>query len=289
MSISKKKYTNIAGWISMGVNLLLFGLKFWIGIITGSIALMADAWHTISDSISSIILLVGNFYANKPADEDHPFGHGRAELITAMIIGFLLAIISLNFVVESIKTLMHRESVNFGMLAIIVTSISIVLKEILARYAFWVANKVNSNAVKADAWHHRSDAISSLIILIGIVLGNYFWWIDGVLGILVALFIFHASYSILSEAINPLLGEIPDPELIKSIQNICHDQIASDSNAHHFHIHRYGDHTELTFHIKLPGELTLDQAHHFASETEKKIFEKYKIEATIHMEPSPAK
>ena len=273
----------------MSVNLLLFVLKFWVGIITGSIALMADAWHTVSDSISSIILLVGNFYANKPPDEDHPFGHGRAELITTMIIGVLLAIISFNFMIESIRTLMHKESVNFGMLAIIVTSISILLKEILARYAFWVANKVNSNAVKADAWHHRSDAISSLIILIGIVLGNYFWWIDGVLGILVALFIFHASYSILSEAINPLLGEIPDPELVQSIQNICHDQIASDSSAHHFHIHRYGDHTELTFHIKLPGEYNLDQAHHFASEIEKKIFEKYRIQATIHMEPLPAK
>ncbi len=271
----------------MGLNVLLFGLKFWIGLVTGSIALIADAWHTLSDSISSAILLIGNKYYYKPPDKDHPFGHGRAELITAIIIGVLLAIISFNFFIESIKTLYHRESVLFGNPAIIITSISIILKELMARYAFWVFKKVGSNAIKADGWHHRSDALSSLIILVGIFLNSYFWWIDGVLGIIVAFFIFYASYSILSEAINQLLGEIPDPVLVQDIQKICHDKLESITGAHHFHIHRYGDHTELTFHIKLPGEYNLDQAHNLATEIEEKIFEKHNIETTIHMEPLP--
>ena len=273
----------------MGLNVLLFGLKFWIGLVTGSIALIADAWHTLSDSISSVILLIGNKYYYKPPDKDHPFGHGRAELITAIIIGVLLAIISFNFFIESIKTLYHRESVNFGIMAIIITLISVILKELMARYAFWVFKKVGSNAIKADGWHHRSDALSSLIILVGIFLNSYFWWIDGVLGIIVALFIFYASYSILSDAINQLLGEIPDPVLVQDIQKICHDKLASISSAHHFHIHRYGDHTELTFHIKLPGEYNLDQAHHLATEIEEKILDEHNIEATIHMEPMPLK
>lgn len=273
----------------MGLNVLLFGLKFWIGLVTGSIALIADAWHTLSDSISSVILLIGNKYYYKPPDKDHPFGHGRAELITAIIIGVLLAIISFSFFIESIKTLYHRESVNFGILAIIITSISIILKELMARYAFWVFKKVGSNAIKADGWHHRSDALSSLIILVGIFLNSYFWWIDGVLGIIVALFIFYASYSILSDAINPLLGEIPDPLLVQNIQKICRDKLASITSAHHFHIHRYGDHTELTFHIKLPGEYSLDQAHNLATEIEEKILDVHKIVATIHMEPLPLK
>ncbi len=287
MLINKKRYADLEGWLSMGLNVLLFGLKFWIGLVTGSIALIADAWHTLSDSISSAILLIGNKYYYKPPDKDHPFGHGRAELITAIIIGVLLAIISFNFFIESIKTLYHRESVLFGNPAIIITSISIILKELMARYAFWVFKKVGSNAIKADGWHHRSDALSSLIILVGIFLNSYFWWIDGVLGIIVAFFIFYASYSILSEAINQLLGEIPDPVLVQDIQKICHDKLESITGAHHFHIHRYGDHTELTFHIKLPGEYNLDQAHNLATEIEEKIFEKHNIETTIHMEPLP--
>ncbi len=289
MSINKHQYANIEGWMSMGVNVLLFGLKFWVGLITGSIALIADAWHTLSDSISSIILLIGNRYYQKPPDDDHPFGHGRVELISALIIGVLLIVIAFNFLIASVNTLYERESVNFGMLAIGVTILSIILKELMARYAFWVDKKVGSNAVRADGWHHRSDALSSLIILAGIFLNGIFWWIDGALGIIVALFISYAAYSILSDTINPLLGEIPEPELIRNIQNICRDKIASPANAHHFHIHRYGNHTELTFHIKLPGDYDLQRAHLLATEIEEQIWDEHKISTTIHMEPLPVK
>ncbi len=209
-------------------------------------------------------------------------------MVTAIIIGVILAIISFNFLIESIKTLYNHESVMFGSMAIIITAISIILKELMARYAFWVYKKVGSYAIKADGWHHRSDALSSLIILAGIFLNSFFWWIDGLLGIVVALFIFYASYRILSDAINPLLGEMPDAGLVKDIQDICHEKIESTSSAHHFHIHRYGDHMELTFHIKLPGEYNLEQAHHLATEIEQRIWDKHNIATTIHMEPWPA-
>ncbi len=273
------------GWISIIVNIFLFGLKYWAGVVTGSIAIIADAWHTLTDSISSIILLIGVKVSSKPADEKHPFGHGRAELIASLIIGVLLAIIAFTFIQQSIEKLKNREAVVFGTFAIVVTIISIVSKEALAQFAIWAGKKTGSTVLKADAWHHRSDAISSVIILVGIFLGKYFWWIDGVLGIIVALLIFYATYEIFLDSINPILGKTPDDNLLKEVNKICQACGATQKEAHHFHIHEYGNHTELTFHIYLPNDISLEEAHIIATKIEDSIREKLNIEATIHMEP----
>ena len=274
------------GWLSIIVNILLFGLKYWAGIVTGSIALMADAWHTLSDSVSSVIVLIGAKVSVKPADKNHPFGHGRAELIASIVIGVLLSIIALNFIQESVDKLRNHQKVIFGTIAIVVTIVSIIIKEGLAQFAFWAWKKTTSTILKADAWHHRSDAISSAIILIGIFTGKYFWWIDGVLGILVAILILYASYEIFRDAVNPLLGEVPDKNLLKKIHEICIRSTDTDIiSAHHYHVHKYGDHTELTFHVKLPGKMNLNEAHDIASKIEATIKSELNIEATIHMEP----
>jgi cation diffusion facilitator family transporter len=286
MQTNYQRYANLEGWASITVNLLLFILKYWAGIVTGSIALIADAWHTLSDSVTSVIVLIGFKYRDKPADKDHPFGHGRAELIASLIIGVLLAIIAFNFVLESIHILRNHVAANFGMIAIIVTALSVLVKEGMAQYAFWAARKIKSNALRADAWHHRSDALSSVIILAGIFINPFFWWIDGVLGIAVAIFIFYTAYGIMADAINPLLGETPDPDIIAEIKQICDEKSDSNTNVHHFHIHNYGDHTELTFHIKLPGTHSLDQAHEIATQIENEIKSQLNISATIHMEPT---
>jgi len=284
MKNKSKKLSYIEGWLSIIVNVLLFGLKYWAGIVTGSIAIIADAWHTLTDSISSIILLIGVKISSKPADEKHPFGHGRAEVIASLVIGVLLAIIAFSFLQESIEKLKNRETVVFGTLAIVVTIISIISKEALAQYAIWADKKTGSTVLKADAWHHRSDAISSVIILVGIFLGKYFWWIDGVLGIIVALLIFYATYEIFGDSINPILGTSPDKNLVQKVEHICH-RINSMTQAHHFHIHEYGNHTELTFHIYLPNEICLNEAHKISEEIEEEIKINLGIESTIHMEP----
>ena len=275
----------LEGWLSIVVNVILFILKYWAGTVTGSIAIIADAWHTLSDSVSSIIVLIGIKVSAKPADKEHPFGHGRAELIASIIIGVLLSIIAYNFVKESISKLNNHGSANFGSLAIIVTVISILCKEALAQFAFWAAKKTDSNILKADGWHHRSDAISSIIILAGIFLGKYFWWIDGVLGIVVALLIFLATFEIFKDSINHLLGKKPDKKLLTSITLICQEIAGKEITAHHFHLHDYRNHAELTFHIKLPENMSILKAHNIASKIEDQILNNLNIEATIHMEP----
>jgi cation diffusion facilitator family transporter len=274
-----------AGWISIGVNVLLFGLKYWAGIESGSLAIIADAWHTLSDSITSIIVVISVWIASRPADKEHPFGHGRAEILATTIIGVILAVISVEFFIESIQRLIQRESASYGTLAIIVTAGAVVAKEGLARYSIIVGRKTDSKSLKADAWHHRSDAISSIVILAGIFLNTYIWWIDGLMGIVVSLLILHAAYGILREVFHAFLGEKPDKQTVQDINDICTKHYKKAVYPHHIHVHHYGAHAEMTLHIKLDKGLSLEEAHNIASMIEDDIRTSLGIEATIHTEP----
>lgn len=280
-----KKYINREGWISIIGNIFLFGLKYWAGVVTGSLALIADAWHTLSDSVSSVIVLIGGKISRKPADNDHPFGHGRAEHIAAIIIGVLLAIIAFDFVVGAADKFISRDQTNFGLFAWIATVVSILVKEGMAQYAFWAAKKSKSSILKADGWHHRTDALSSVVILVGIALGNTFWWTDAVLSFIVALMIGWASYQILASEIKALLGESPSEELVLSIRKTTQDQFEEPLHLHHIHIHNYGRHTELSCHIKLPPEMSLHDAHEICTKVENIIMEKFGFVSTVHAEP----
>ena len=273
------------GWISIGINGFLFVLKYWAGTATGSVAILADAWHTLSDSLSSVFVLVGARVSSKPPDKKHPYGHGRAELIASVFIAVLLGFISYDFIKESVLKLISREEVAFGTVAIVVMIVSIVLKEALAQYAFWAGRKADSNSLNADGWHHRTDAISSILILIGIFLGKYFWWIDGVLGIVVAIMILYAAYKILRDSISRLIGEAPHPELSKKLAGSAAKITPLDLNIHHIHLHTYGRHKELTFHIRLPEQMSVAKSHELAEKIERQIFDDHGMVTTIHVEP----
>jgi len=293
IDIPKKKITDkyrisigyLEGFISTIINILLFGLKYWVGIQTFSVAIIADAWHTLSDSLTSVIVIIGFKISSKPADKEHPFGHGRAELISSVIIGTLLIIVGFNFLVESIHRFINYQSANYQNLAVIMFIISTIIKEGLAQFSIRAGKKINSYSLIADGWHHRSDAIVSFLILIGIFLGEYFWWVDSIMGIVVSLLIFYTAYNISKNAISALIGEKPDENLISEIRKIANYNISRDVKLHHFHIHTYGNTKELTFHIRLPGDMRLKEAHQITTNLEEKIKEKMDIETTIHIEP----
>lgn len=283
--INKTKAAYTEGVVSIIVNTVLFVLKFWAGVVTGSIAITADAWHTLSDSLSSIVVVVGVKLSSKKPDKDHPFGHGRWEQITALFIAFILGVIAYGFIRDAITQLSLKESTHFGTLAIVVTIISIVVKEALAQYAFYIARQTNNVTVKADAWHHRSDALSSVVVLIGILFAKQFWWIDGVLGIIIAMMLFYATYEIAKEAIQKLLGETPNDQLIEEITELMKPCYQEDLHPHHFHLHNYVNHQELTFHIKMKNELSIEYGHKIVTDIEKKIYKEKGIITTIHIEP----
>ena len=285
MKTEKQRLGYIEGWVSSGLNVALFGLKLWVGMLSGSIAMIADAWHTLSDTLTSLVVVFGFWVSGKPRDKEHPFGHGRAEVIAAAIIGTLLAVVGVNFLKESYLQLQQHIPVNFTLTGILIFGVSIVLKEGLAQFSIWAGRKVNSQALIADGWHHRSDAIASLLIVVGALFGEYFWWIDGVLGLLVSLLILYAAFDILRQASESLLGESIDPKLEQDIQQVI-TRIAPDtSGMHHPHVHRYGDHLEVTFHLKMNANYSLYQAHDLVSRIENELRATLHIEPTIHAEP----
>ena len=287
--MNKQKAGYYEGIASIISNIVLFGLKFWAGTVSGSIALIADAWHTISDSASSVIVIAGTKLSAKKADREHPFGHGRWELIASLFIGFLLAIIAYSFIKDSVIQYSERASANFGTTAIIVTIVSILAKEGLAQYAFYLARKSRNLSVKADGWHHRTDALSSLIVLGGIMLRNYLWWIDSALGIIISLMLIYAAYQIVREAINKLLGEKPSDELLNKIKKIVDKNAETDIRPHQFQIHNYVNHSELTFHVIMNGKLSIEKSHAIVTRIEKEINRKLGIKTTIHVEPADHK
>jgi cation diffusion facilitator family transporter len=285
MNKSFNKLSLRAGWISILTNTILFFIKYWAGLVSGSVSIIADAWHTLSDSLSSVFVIVGVKLSSRPADKEHPFGHGRYELIATILIGCLLAMVSYNFFMESIEKLKSRDSADFGMVAMVVTVVSILAKEALAQYSFLIGRKTGSRTVTADGWHHRSDALSSVIILVGIFLNKYFWWIDGVLGIIVALMILYTAIKIIKNSSDVILGEKPSTDLKNTIVEVCQRTVGYNIFPHHIHIHNYINHKELTLHIYLPDDMSIDSSHNITSAIEKKIAEELNIDTTIHVEP----
>jgi cation diffusion facilitator family transporter len=158
----------------------------------------------------------------------------------------------------------------------------------LTQISFFVGKKWKSKSLIADGWHHRSDALSSLVIFIGILFSSRFWWIDGALGIAVAVLILIAAWQIVRDSVSPLVGTIPSGPMVEEIAKTCREIGGIDVEAHHFHLHEYGDHREMTFHIKVPGERTVDAAHALADRIELVLRDRMNIEATIHVEPGKA-
>jgi len=286
--MDRKKAQIVEGIVSVVVNAVLFGVKFWVGMLTGSIALVADAWHTMSDSLTSIFVVFAARLASKKPDKEHPFGHGRWELISAIIIAFILVFIGFEFLTGSIERFQNRESVVYGTLAIVVTAVSIVIKELLAQYGFYIGRKTNNPVVTADGWHSRSDALSSVVVLIGIIISRFapgFWWMDSVLGIFCALAIFYAAFEIMKESITRMLGEEPDAEFIEALDKELSEIYHQDMKLHHLHLHNYISHKEISLHVRLDGSMTVDEGHNIATMIEKMIKEKFDMDATIHIEP----
>ncbi len=274
-----------AGWISIISNIILFAFKLWAGIISNSVAMIADAWHTLSDSATSIVVIIGLWVSRKKADEDHPYGHGRAENVGAIVISTLLVVIGIKFFIESVNKLISGSVSDFKGSALIIFAVSAVIKEIMAVYAIHTGKNIDSASLQADGWHHRSDAIISVVIVTGVLVGKNIVWLDGVLGILVSLFILYTSYELIRNVSSSLLGENVEPELENKIKVLIKEIEPFVFNVHHLHLHKYGSHSELTLHIVLPADIKLNESHNITKKLELAIKSKFNMDTTIHVEP----
>jgi len=284
MKIKKEKLGFIEGWLSAVINVFLFVAKLWVGMITGSVAIIADAWHTLSDTLTSVVVIFGFWIAKKPADKEHPYGHGRAELISAIVISILLALVGVNFIMESIQQLQIKKAVDYNLTVVIVFLCSILMKEGLAQFAFWAGRQIDAKSLTADGWHHRSDAIASGLIIIGAIIGPYFWWIDGVLGLIVSALILKAGWDIFRDSSSSIMGESVHPELVNELNIFAQKILGRSCDIHHIHLHGYGNHKELTLHIRFPINLIASEVNKMVHELESAIETEYKMHVTIHVD-----
>lgn len=275
----------LQGWVSVFINGLLFILKLVMGLMVGSISLMADAIHTLSDVISSGIVIWGFNEAEKPPDKEHPYGHGRAEYIATLIIAILLCVTGIEFIKSSYDRIMNPEPIQPAWWMVIAIVLTIVLKEITARYATYLSEKIASGTLKADAWHHRTDAISSLLVVIAMVAGRYHYnAVDGWAGIGVALFIIWTGITILRESIDDLLGIPPTDNEIEEIRQMV-DEVDGVLGAHDITIHSYGKDQFVGIHIEISDEETTARAHDIAEDVEQTLAKMIGIEPTVHVDP----
>jgi len=283
--IYRTKIGVFQGWISVLVNSVLFILKLLIGIIVGAVSVIADAVHTLSDVVSSIVVIWGFKQVEKPADIEHPYGHGRAEYIATLIIAILLCVAGIEFIEASIDRIQNPEQVAAEWWMILILMVTIILKEITARYAEFLSSKIASGVLHADAWHHRIDAISSIMVVAAMIAGKYGYpVVDGWAGLGVALFLIFTGFEIAKDAVDDLIGKPPTMEDVENIRNIVMN-INGVLGAHDITIHSYGHDKFVSVHVEIDADKSTAEAHDISEEVEHKLHDALGVEPTIHMDP----
>lgn len=273
------------GWISVVINGILFVIKIIIGIVIGSVSLIADAFHTLSDVISSGVVIWGFREAEKPADTEHPYGHGRVEYIATLIIAILLVVVGVEFIRSSIDRILHPAPISPAWWMIIIILATVFLKELTARYAEFLARKISSGTLHADAWHHRSDALSSLLVIVAMVAGKYgYYSVDGWAGIGVALFVMWTGFTIAKEAINDIIGTPPAEDEINDIKQVV-SNIQGVLGVHDITVHSYGKDKFVSIHVEIDDNISSAKAHDIAEDVEMTLFSRLEIEPTVHTDP----
>lgn len=294
MEIREKEIYKVT-LIGSAVNAVLIVLKFIAGFVGRSSAMVADAVHSLSDFISDVIVLMFVKIAGKPKDKGHDYGHGKFETLATVIIGILLIVAGVGLMINGIETVIR--SINGEtlerptMLALIVAVVSILSKEWLYRYTISSGKKLDSQAVIANAWHHRSDAVSSLGTLIGIAgamfLGDRWRILDPIAAIVVSLLIIKSGYDIVKPCISELLEASLPEDKEKEIEKLVLD-VPGIVFVHNLRSRRIGNGIAVDLHAKMDGNLTLSEAHEKATAAEKAIKKAFGENSiiNIHMEPA---
>lgn len=274
--------------------MVLLVIKFAAGILGHSAAMVADAVHSLSDFLTDIVVLAFVKLSSKPADHDHDYGHGKYETIATSIIGMALVVVAVmlgwNGMEKIVQTIQGEEIEPPGIIALVAAIASIVLKEWMFRITRKVAHEVNSQALEANAWHHRSDALSSIGTAFGIggavILGNSWAILDPLAAIAVSVLIFITAFRLLRQASGELLEESLPRETENQIEQIVYqDPLVSD--VHNLHTRRIGSIIAIEMHLRLPGDISLSESHTHATEIEKRLRAEFGsgTHIMLHIEP----
>ncbi len=282
----RNSYGTLGGVIGIIINFILFVIKFSVGMLVGSIAISADAFNNLSDAASSIITIIGFKMSNKPADAEHPFGHGRIEYLSALLVAFMVMLVGVQFVKSSIERIMNPQVITFELIPFILLLVSIGFKIWLSTFNRFIGNTINSSALKAAATDALGDVFTSSTVVISFLLAKFTSLpIDGYIGIFVALAILYAGFGLVRETLNPLLGEAPDPELVNEL---CEKILAYPliSGVHDLIVHNYGPGRIIaSLHAEIPADVDIMEIHNVIDKAEREISADLNLHLVIHMDP----
>ncbi len=282
----RRSYGILCGIVGICLNVLLFIIKFVAGTLSGAISIMADAFNNLSDAGTSIITLIGFKLSGSKPDSDHPFGHGRYEYITALIVAMLIMLMGFELGMESVSKIITPAEVEFSYITIAILIVSVVIKLYMAFYNKAVHKKINSPSLSATAADSLSDCIATTVILVSMIISRV-WEInvDAWCGLAVSAFILYNGFKAAKETISPLLGQPPEKEFVDSITAI----VMSEECVHGIHdlvVHDYGPgRVMISLHAEVPADADMLETHDAIDNIERRLRQELSCEAVIHMDP----
>lgn len=282
----RQAYGMLCGFVGICFNVFLFAGKFLAGAISHSIAITADAFNNLSDAGSSIITLIGFKMAGQKPDPDHPFGHGRIEYISGLLVSVVILIMAFELLKSSVIKIFHPEELSYSPLVVIILVVSILVKCYMCYYNRRIGKKINSAAMLATATDSMGDTLATTVVLIATLVSHFTGLaIDGYCGVLVGLFIGYAGINAAKDTISPLLGQAPEPEFVKQINDIvmAHDGVIG---IHDLIVHNYGPGRVLiSLHAEVPADGDILTMHDMIDLIEHELRDSLHCNAVIHMDP----
>ena len=284
----RKKYGMLGGVMGIICNLILFAIKFSVGIVTNSIAVISDAFNNLSDLGSSLVAITGSFFGSKSADAEHPYGHGRAEYISALIIAFLIMVFGLELFERSARGIISPAEVVLNSVSMLLLVVSVLIKLWMWRSNRYMGRRINSSILLATAKDSLNDCVATFAVITSAFLAPYVKFpIDAVAGLVVSVLILRSGISSAKDTIGRLLGRAPSDELISEIEKM----VLSGKNIlgmHSLLVHDYGpDRMIASVHAEVPDNLSLIEVHNTIDKIEHNIMEELGVDIVIHMDPVP--
>lgn len=282
----RQSYGILCGIVGICLNILLFLGKFLAGTISGSVSITADAFNNLSDAGSSMVTMIGFKLAGAKPDPHHPFGHGRLEYVSGLVVSGAILIMAFELVKSSVEKIIHPGKVEYGALALVILAVSIGVKLYMCFYNRSYGKKLDSAAMRATAMDSLSDVCATSVVLLAALAEKLLGLqIDGYCGVLVGLFIFYAGISAARETLNPLLGQPPEPELVAQIETLvmAHPEVRG---MHDLIVHDYGPGRRMiSLHAEVPAEGDIISMHDAIDNIEGELRRELKCDAVIHMDP----
>ena len=287
-SIVRRAYGMLCSIVGIVLNMILFAGKFFAGLLSGSVAITADSFNNLSDAGSSLINLIGFKFSGRKPDPQHPFGHGRIEYIAGLAVSALIVLMGFELLKSSVEKILNAEPINTDKFWLVIGILiaSILIKTYMAFYNSKIGKKISSLSMKATATDSLGDTVATTVVLIStIVAKTTGWLIDGWCGLLVAAFILWAGIKSARETLGPLLGQAPDPELVKGIETLVlsYDEVVG---IHDMVVHDYGPgRLMVSLHAEVPGNRDIYELHDAIDRIENDVYNRYGCETVIHMDP----